>query len=631
MLQILRKKSQSTFIQIIVVIIALVFIFWGVGSNLGDSRQAALVVNGEEITFQQYQKAYDGAYQQLSTQFGGNVPKGLAETFGLKQQVINQLTQTALLRQGAATMGIMVSGDEIREFIKEMVQFQENGAFSMARYTAILAANKMAPTKFEQSMRFDRLSEVAAREIGRFGAAVTDFEIQDTYSRLNEKIAVNYVRISPAGFVDKVTVDDAALAAWFETAKDKYKTEPRMKFKYLLFTYDEIGGKVIVDPSKIEEFYQNNLATYKDPEQRHARHILFKAEEGDSAQLHAEKAGKAEEVLKLVRKGGDFTSLARKYSEGPSKNSDGDLGFFARGRMVPEFEDVVFAMQPGAISDVVKTSFGYHIIQLNEIKPAATRTLAAVSDEITRTLQQKEAESLAFQVANDAYEGIISAGSLDRYAAAEKDIIIAETDFFAKSGAPARLKNDQQFLDKAFELNKGELSSLIKGTSGYAIFFAEDMKAPEIPQLAAIREKVEADYRKTKSQELAETAARGLIGSVRAGKTLESAAGESGLSVKDSGFLSQNAAAGKSAFPSSLIPTAFLLSASSPLPEEPGRAGDDFYVYTFLDRQIPTMPETADEIKKYRENLERFKQQQLISAWLRHLEIDAKISKHESL
>jgi peptidyl-prolyl cis-trans isomerase D len=631
MLQILRKKAQSPLIQIIVVIIALVFIFWGVGSNLGDSRQAALVVNGEEITFQQYQQAYDSAYQRLSDQFGGNVPKGLAETFGIKQQVINQLIQTTLLRQGAAEMGILVSGDEIRDFIQKMVQFQEDGKFSMERYKTLLAANRMAPTKFEQSMRFDRLSEVAAREIGRFSAAVTDFEIQDTYSRLNEKIAVKYVRLSPSDFTEKVVVDDTALSAWFEAAKDRYKTEPLMKFKYLLFTYDEIGGKVVIDKDKIAEYYQNNLETFKVAEQRHARHILFKAEEGDSADIHEEKARKAAEVLQLIRDGGDFISLAREYSEGPSKNSDGDLGFFARGRMIPEFEDAVFAMQPGAVSEVVKTNFGYHIIRLEEIKPAATRTLEAATAEITRTLQQKEAESLAFQVANDAYEGIIGAGSLGKYAETNKDITILETDFFGKSDAPAGLKNDQQFLDKAFELNKGELSSLIKGSSGYAILFAEDMKEPEVPQLTAIKEKVEADYRKEKSQGLAETAAKDLLGNVRGGKSLDEAAAETGLTVKESGLFGQNDAAGKNPFPSSLTQDAFLLSASSPLPENPGQADDDYYVYTFLDRKIPTMPETADEIKKYRENLERFKQQQLISAWLRHLEIDSKITQHENL
>lgn len=631
MLQILRKKAQSTFIQIIVVIIALVFIFWGVGANLNGDRQAALVVNGDKITFQEFQQAYDRAYQRLSDQFGGNVPKGLAETFGVKQQVINQLIQTSLLRQGAEEMGIQVSAQEIRQIIEGMVQFQENGAFSIERYKAVLAANRMAPTKFEDSMRIDRLSEVAAREIGNFAGVATDFEIQEVYSRQNEKIAVKYVQIATNQFIEKVVINDDALKAWFETVKENYKSEPQLKLQYLLFTYESVGRKIAIDSSKIEEYYQNNLEKYQAPEQRHARHILFTAGEKESEEQHQEQLKKAEEIRKLAMNGGDFSALAREYSEGPSKDSGGDLGFFSAGQMVPSFDEAVFALQPGEISEVVKTQFGYHIILLEEIKPAETKTLEMVSPEITTTLQQKEAESLTFQVANDAYEGIIGAGSLAKYAETNPEVHIKKTDFFPKSNAPVDLKLDAQFLDKAFELNKGELSSLIKGQSGYAILFAEDLKEPEIPTFESKKDIVVKDYRKVQSKEMAETAANAMLQGLRDDKKIEVLAQEQGFTALESGFLSQSEQNNTATFPSALIEDAFQLSPSSPLPEKPGKVGDDFYVYSFLDRQIPTMPDKSDEIAVYRENLLRFKQQQLLSAWLRHMEIDAEITRHSSL
>jgi peptidyl-prolyl cis-trans isomerase D len=631
MLQILRKKAQSTFIQIIVVIIALVFIFWGVGANLSGNRQAALVINGEEVAFQEFQQAYDRAYQQLSDQFGGNVPKGLAETFGVKQQVINQLVQTTLLRQGAIEMGLQVSGQEIQQVIEEMVQFQDNGVFSMERYKAVLAANRMAPTKFENSMRIDRLSQVAAREIGNFASVATDFEIEEIYSQLNEKIALRYVKISPEKFIDQVTVDDEGLKAWFEEVKENYKTDPQVKLKYLAFSYDKVGQKIEIDQGQIEEYYQNNLSKYRVGEQRHARHILLKAGEEDSAQVHEEKAKKAEEVLKLAKDGGDFSALAKTHSEGPSKSSGGDLGFFSAGQMVPAFEKAVSAMQPGDISEVVKTRFGYHIILLEEVKPGATRPLDEVKSEITSILQRKEADSLTFQVANNAYEGIIGAGSLAKYGETTPNMQIQETEFFHRDNAPADLKQDSQFLDKAFELKKGELSSLIKGQSGYAILFAEDLKEPEIPGFDSIRESLETDYRKTKSNEMAETAATELLSSLAEGKELDAIAQGKGLIVKDSGFLSQNAPPEDDGFPSSLIQDSFLLSPSSPFPKEPGQVGEDYFVYSFLERQIPTMPDDPEEVKKYQENLLRFKQQQLLAAWLRNLEIDAEITRHQSL
>lgn len=631
MLQILRKKAQSTFIQIIVVIIALVFIFWGVGANLGGDRQAALTVNDEKITFQEFQRAYDQAYQRLSDQFGGNVPKGLAETLGVKQQVIIQLIQTALLRQGAREMGLQVSAEEIQQLIAEMVQFQENGVFNIERYKAVLAANRLAPTKFEESMRFDRLSEVAAREIGNFASEVTDIEIQEVYSRQNEKVAVKYVKVSPDRFVDKVTIDDNALKAWFATVKENYQSEPRIKLKYLTFTYDKIGRKIAIDESKIEEYYQNNLEQFQAPEQRHARHILFEASENDPAERHREQAQKAEDILKLAKEGGDFSALAGEYSEGPSKESGGDLGFFSAGQMVPAFDTAVFTMQPGTVSEVIKTQFGYHIIKLEEIRPAATRPLEGVRAEITAILQRKEAENLAFQMANDAYEGIIGAGSLTKYAEANPDVAIEQTDFFAKSDAPADLQTDAQFLEKAFELNKGELSSLIKGQSGYAILFTEDIKDPEIPAFESVRDVLVKDYQKAQSGELAGIAAGELLKSLREGKELEKMTREMNLTVVESGFLDRSGQNDKSTFPSALLDEAFLLSASAPLPEEPGKVGDDIYVYTFLDRQIPTVPDNSEEIQIYREKMLQAKQQQLLSSWLRHQEKDAKITRHPNL
>ncbi len=632
MLQILRKKAQSPFIQFIVVIIALVFIFWGVGTQLRrGSREAALVVNGEEISFQEFQQAYDRAYQRLSDQFGGNVPKGLAETFGVKQQVIRQLIQTTLLRQGAQQMGLLVSSQEIQAIIKNMVQFQDKGNFDIDRYKAVLAANRMAPTKFEASMKFDKLSEVASREIGNFASVATDFEIQQIYSQQNEKIAIKFVQISPDQFQDKVTIDDKAMEAWFETVKDNYKTEPQIKLKYLSFTYGEVARKVTVDQAKIEEYYQNNLDKYQVPEQRHARHILFKVNEDDSQQTRQKQAQKAEEVLKLAKSGDDFATLAKKYSEGPSKDSGGDLGFFSKAQMVPAFSEAVFSMKPGEISNVVETQFGYHIIKLEEIKPARTKPLSEVQAEITSALQQKEAESLAFQLANDAYEAIIGAGSLAKYTEEHPDAIIEQTDFFAQSNAPEDLKLDPQLLDKAFALNKGELSSLIKGQSGYAIFFVEDRKEPVVPAFADIKDTLVQDYRKAEAQSLAEKAADEMLKSLKEGKDFKELAEKMGLTLSESGLLGKNEQSDKTTFPTSLLGEVFLLSSASPLPEQPGKAGDDFYVYTFLEKQIPTMPDKSEEVEKYRASLLRFKQQQILSAWLHHQELNATIIKNENL
>jgi peptidyl-prolyl cis-trans isomerase D len=631
MLQILRKKAQSTFIQIIVVIIALVFIFWGVGTNLSGNRQAALSVNDVDITFQEYQQAYDQAYQRLSDQFGGNMPRDLADSLNLKQQVINQLVQTALLRQGAAAMGLTVSAEEIRQTIEGMVQFQENGRFDIDRYKEILALNRMAPTIFEESMRHDRLTEVTARAVSSFGAVATDFEIRDIYSRLNEKVAVSYVALPSEQFEADVTIDEAALSAWYATARENYRTEPEVQGKYLVFTYPEIGAKITIDDDKVADYYRSNQNAYEMREQRRARHIIFAAAADAAEEVHKKQAARAGEVLAQARAGADFAELAREHSEGPSRESGGDLGYFSQGDMVPPFDQAVFALQPGQISEVVKTDFGYHIILLEDIRPAGTRPLEEVRGEIIATLQNREAEALAFQLANDAYEGIIGAGSLGGYAQAQPESEIRSADFFNRSSAPPVLRNDPQFLEATLRLSRGELSSLIKGQSGYLIFFAEDIREPEVPDLEAVRQKAEADYRTFKATELAAAKAEELLTALREGKELANLARENGFTAKESGLLGRNQDTADSDFPPVLLEEAFQLSASSPLPEKPGKVGDSYYVYSFVDRESPGMPDDPAEEQRYRENLLQFKQQQILAAWLQHLESEAEITQHRSL
>jgi len=631
MLQLLRNKAQSMFIQIIVVIIALVFIFWGVGANMMGSREAALVVNDEEITFQEFQQSYDRSYQRMADQFGGNIPKGLAESLGIKNQVISQMIQTTLLRQGAREMGIIVSAEEIQDIVKDMVQFQDNGNFSMERYKAVLSSNRMTPSKFESSMRYDKLSETAARSIGNFVTIASDFEILDIFNQANKEISLNYLAVTPSFFSDRIETSDTILSDWFETVKEQYKTEPQLKLRYLAFTYDSVGKKINVDEDMIEKYYRANLNSYKNAEQRHARHILLKAEMSDPESLHAEKSVKAEEILKLAQNSTDFAELAKEYSEGPSRDSGGDLGFFERASMVPAFDAAVFAMKTGEISKVIKTRFGYHIILLEEIKPATTRELSDVKESIVKTLQRKEAETIAFQVANSAYEGIIGAGSLEKYADANPDAEITETDFFTRSKLPVLLSGDQEFTNKAFALNKGELSSLIKGQSGFAIFYAENTIEPALPSFAEVKDRLQVDYTKKQSKTMAETTAKELLTDIRSGKDLKTVASSQGLEIKSSGFISQKTQGQNSAFPRELLSQAFLLSSVSPFPEEIGQVGSDYYVYGFVDSKTPDMTEESDEIQQLKDDLVRFKQQQLLSAWLMHQEKNATITRHQSL
>jgi peptidyl-prolyl cis-trans isomerase D len=632
MLQFLRKKAQSLVIQIIVVIIALVFIFWGVGTNLMNRQEAAILVNGEEISFQDYQQAYEQAYARIAQQFGGTIPKGLAEGLNIKQQIINQLVQAALLRQGGMDMGLTVSGNEIQKEIEGMTQFQNNGSFDIERYKAILASNRLSPEKYEDSLRYDLMANKTMANISAFALEPTDFEIEDLYNLEKEAVFVSYTVVSPKTYLDEVEVEQAGLEQWFQENGTRYQTEKMVQLTYLPFIYKQVGEKVTIEAADIQGYYDQHLTEYQTPEKRHARHILFKATDGDPEDEHLKQQAMAEEIRARAENGEDFASLAREFSEGPSGPTGGDLGFFERGRMVKPFDDVVFSMETGTISEVVKTDFGYHVISLEEIQLAGIRPLEDVQAEIEDKLKLEQAKPLAFQLANSAYENIISAGSLAAFRDAYPETGAITTEFLARSAPPAGITSDPVFLDKAFSLKEGELSSLIETGEGYAIISATAIREPQVPELAEVREKAEQDYKTVLSEEKAKAVAEELITTLAAETAGFATIAESeGFPVQESGPLLKASADPASPFPPNLVNSAFKLSASAPVAEEPGLVIRDYFVYWF-DKRTPPQAAMRDEDRtRYREILQQMKEQQLLDGWLKNQQSKADITIHSSL
>jgi peptidyl-prolyl cis-trans isomerase D len=632
MLQILRNKAQSIVIQALVLIIALVFIFWGVGTKMTNSRNAAITINNDEISFQEFQQSYDQAIASYRRQFGDAISDEILKGLGVKQQVINQLTQTALLRQGADAMGIMATPVEIQNAIQKMPQFLQDGAFNMNTYQAILAANRLTPHKFEASIGHDLLGEKVITSINKFAATASETEINEMYQRDQETVSVKVIKISPDLFNDKIVVDPQDLAAWFEKEKNTYKTEQKIKLNYLSFPYKAQIDKVTISDEQVLAQYEKEKTAYQIPEKRHARHILFKTEENASPEKQAEQRKKAEEILVQARAGKDFSALASTYSEDTSKTKGGDLGTFARGKMIKEFDDAVFAMQPNDISDIIQTRFGYHIIKLDKIMPATTQSIEEVRAAIIAKLQSEQAKPATFQMANEAYEGIIAAGSLPAYAGKHADKTVITTDFFSRTAPPATLEHDPKFMDTIFTLKQGELSSLIETPSGYFILFAEAIQEPAPPKFEEVKERVTKDYKLAKARNMAKETATAILTKVQGGADFEKTADEAKLQTKKSGPLGKKNTTPDPALPPSLIDQALRLSTKNPFPKETLAVGDDLYILQFLERKSPEIATlNTDAKKEYTATLLKQKQDQLLSSWLKQQEKKSKISVNKNI
>ena len=629
MLNILRKKAQSTFIQALVIIIALVFVFWGVGSGFGNKRNLVATVNKEEITLQEFQKAYDNMVEAYRQQFNGTIPDGLLEGLGIKQQVLSQLIQAALLRQGAEAMGITVSKLATQEKIKAMPAFQKNGKFDMERYTAILAQNHLTPSSFEADIQNELLTEAVINSIKRF-IDVTDFEVASRLAQRLEEIKLDYVLFKGEQFKEKVEVDDTKLTAYFEKHKNNYLTEPRVKLKYITFPLDDKLETITVDPQEVEGLYNRQKERYNIPEKRRARHILFALQDKNNELDRKLQREKAEKVLQLAKKGEDFAELAKKYSEGPSAPRGGDLGFFARGDMVAPFDEAVFSLKPGEISDIVETSFGFHIIKLEAVQPAIKRTLDDVRKELETQLKKQQARKAVFAEANDVYEAIIKAGSIDSYAKSGNRKVIT-TDFFTKNSPPKDLPAGSAFLRNAFSLKKGELSSVFETDQGYAIIYVDDIEEPKVPEFATVRDRVLTDYTKAESIKLAQKAAQELLESAKKKGDLATAAKEKGVELKSTGFIRQDNGAAVSKLPPQVIKKGFELSTKNPFPEAVESRGDSFYVFQLVARRQPEVKDDEQEKEQIRNQLLTDKQNRLLNNWLAHMQSRSKIWINQQL
>ena len=621
MLDLLRRKAQSPYLQATVVIIILVFVFWGVGTNQGVGRNAIATVDDQSITYMEFDQALERTIDQYKDQFGDSLPADFVETFGLKRQVLDQLIQQALIRKGAIDMELYVSNEEVQDNIKTMGVFLDNGVFDVDRYNEVLRSSRLTPTKYEESVRIDVLGRKAAGQVASFGR-VLESELLSWFCYENEERQLEYVVFKAGDFQDQLEESEEKLADFFKDHQDDYRTLPQVKLKYISFSIKDEIAELTIDEAELESFYQQHLDQYSQPETRQARHILLKSENNDPEKVEQ----KMQEILAQARGGKDFAKLAEEFSEDSTAARGGDLGFFGRGQMVKIFEDTTFGLKEGEISDIVRSRFGFHIIKLEAIKPAMTQSFAEVRESIENKLTQEKGKTETFKKANATYEKIILSGSLEKYAE-NGEVAIAETDFFNKNSPPAEISGDRNLINAAFSLKKGELSSLIESPNGYFVVFIEDFQGPAVPPIADVKEAVTNDFRTAGSLELARQAAEKLLTAAGEGD-FQTVCQEQGVSREESGFFSRAKQTDKN-LPAAVIGDAFQLTEKQPCPKEVKAEGNSFYVFRLKEVKNPSDDEFAKVREELTKRIERENQINIMSAWMEHLKSRAKISINE--
>jgi peptidyl-prolyl cis-trans isomerase D len=583
----------------------------GSGADAASSDTVAKV-EGREITSGEFRRTYQAQLQAYRSAYGNNMSDQLLKQLGIDQQIVQQMVDERAALAEADRLGISVSDEEVRQRIFAMPAFQENGGFiGDARYQQLLRMQRppMTPSEFEDNVRNGLAVEKLRGSLTDW-LSVPDKDLEQEYRRRNDKVKLAVVSFTADSFRSQVSATDAEVASYFEAHKNDFKIPEKRKIRYLLIDIDAMRAKVVVPPADIEREYKNNEEQYQTPEQVRASHILLKTEGKDDAAVKA----KAEELLKQARSGGDFADLAKKNSEDEaSAKNGGDLDYFGKGRMVPEFDAAVFAMQPGQISDLVKTQYGYHIIKLTDKKPATTRSLAEVRQQLQDQLAYQRAQAQASDLGQSLEKQIKSPGDLDKVGKAQ-GLTVQESGFFARDEPILGLGPAPEAANKAFDMKQGDVAGPLRASRGFVFETMVARQDPYVPKVEEVKDRVRDEVVKQKARDASRQKAAEIAAKLKSAGDFEKAAKAAGLEAKTTDLIAQDAPIPDLGNAPAVTEAAFKLpqgAVSDPIPTDNGTA-----VVKVIEKKEVSPEEWTTSKDKFREELLTDRRNRFFSAYM---------------
>jgi peptidyl-prolyl cis-trans isomerase D len=613
-----RMRRHRNWLKWSLALVCLAFVIFyipdflrGSGANAAATDTVA-VIDGQEIRADEFRRTYQAQLQAYRSAYAGKMSEQLLKQLGIDQQILQQMVDERAALAEARRLGVRVSDEEVAQRIYAIPGFQENGAFiGMPRYQQVLQAQRppMTPSEFEEGVRRSLIVEKLRAALTDW-LAVSDKELEQEYRRRNDKVKLAVLTFSADRYRSEVTASDADVSSYFDAHKADFRILERRKVKYLLIDVDVLRTKITVPPADIERYYNDNIEQYSTPEQVRASHILLRTEGKDDGAVKA----KAEDLLKQAKGGADFAELAKKYSEDETNAKDGgDLDFFGRGRMVPQFDQVAFAMEPGQISDLVKTEYGYHIIKLTDKKSGASRALDQMRQQITEQLVSERAQAQATSLAETLDKQIKKPADLDAAGKAQ-GLLVQETGFFAKDEPILGVGPAPAMTTRAFELKPGEVSSALPAGRGFVFETLTAQQDAYLPKLEEVKERVRDEVVKQRSREMAKQKAAELAARLKSAPDFEKAAKAAGVEPKTTELLTRESPIPDLGVAGDVVDAAFRLpqgGISDPISVESGTA-----IVKVLEKQEATASDLASNKDSFRQEVLNDRRSRFFSAYM---------------
>lgn len=524
MFEAVRKNKRVA--QLILAVIIVPFAFFGMDSYFSDGAGGPEVakVGDYSVTSMEFDEALRARQDRIRRASNGEVDPALFATREFRRAVLENLVNDRVLAMYAADSGLAITGQQLQDVIGSEAAFQEDGKFSRARYEQLLQAQGMSPAMFEARLAQDMQREQVVQSVGQ-SAFAGQAAVRRLVGIQLEERRVSSLRFAPEDFAAGIEISPEAIEAHYTANMARYTRPERLRAEYVVFDRSALAADVTVDEAAVRAYYDANQSQYGQPEERRARHILVRVQPTASEAEVESAREKAAALLAEVRAAPErFAEIARESSQDPgSAGRGGDLGFFAPGAMVPAFDEAVFGRDAGTVGDLVKTDFGFHIIEVTEIKPPTVRPFGEVRDEIADELRNQEAQRrfpvIAEQFVNTVYEQPDSLASAAELIGAE----VRTTDWISRADGEVGGYQDRRILDALFDPKTragGENIEAVEVERG-TLVSARVVEYEEARQLALdeVRSTIETELRDREATQRAQARGEEVLAALRAGET----------------------------------------------------------------------------------------------------------------
>ncbi|MDT8376631.1 MAG: SurA N-terminal domain-containing protein [Mariprofundaceae bacterium] len=513
MLESMRNQAQSWIAKLILGGIVLSFALWGVGDYfMGSQVEYVAEVDGKPITDSAFSQAYERQLNAYRATMGNLFSKERAEELGIKEETVQTLVNRRLMLEEARKLGLVAPEAALMASLQANPSFQSPDGFDLNRYKVITRNMGYRTTRdYEDEQRLNLMVDALQKAIIS-SAYVNDRDIRESFNREFEQRVLSAIIVDPASIGKKIKINDEQARAYFEANQQQYRSPLKVKLTAVEISAETFATDMAIEAADVEQAYNERIAEFTTPERRHARHILIQAASDEAARKSALE--KANAIKARLDAGEEFAAVARETSDDSSTaDKGGDLGFFAHGVMLPEFEKAAFSTDVGKVSDPVETQYGYHLVKIEEIKPAAEIPLKNLYEQLADDIRKARATEEAYSVSQDLDNAL---GMEDTLRAAATGLNLKATDIGPISADEALgnplLGSDAALRVRAFSALPGEIVEIQELDDGrFVALEVTERIEPDALSFTDAAARVYEDARTAQAQTEAENIAREIV------------------------------------------------------------------------------------------------------------------------